>query len=268
MAQVPPPQMSADSDPRSALRALIERGAGTSVAATMLRLLLLRQEHPDAVIATEALRVQDDVVVIRATIALPTGAAGSGISAEHVADPREWAAAVERTQTHAIARALDTLGDALEAATGRAPADGALPLQATREPVTAAAPDAMPQPEPEADRPAEPPPGRVTAPPAAHGAPAAPEAETPPVIDALRRANRRATSMAAPDPAASPAGAEDDAPLADYSWTAFWTRARELGLNKPAIEERIGRPIQGLSPLQLREALEQTGLDFRPSPEG
>jgi TPP-dependent indolepyruvate ferredoxin oxidoreductase alpha subunit len=66
----------------------------------------------------------------------------------------------------------------------------------------------------------------------------------------------------APPPSATATATEDEDHLEDYSWTAFWSRARELGLNKAAIEERLGRPTHGLSPRQLREALEQTGIDF------
>lgn len=269
MADAPHPTTPGSSDPRSALRALIERGAGTSVAATMLRLLLLRQEHPDATIGTEALRVENDLVVIRATIALPTGATGSGISAEHIADAREWAAAVERTETHAIARALDTLGYALEATTSQAPAD--LPRVAAPAPERVEQDEAPSEvPEEEADLAPEPPQGRVTPLPTSPRPQRPPEAETPPVIDALRRANRRPSPTGTPGLTTVPAPDADveEAPLEDYSWTAFWKRAKELGMDRAAVEARIGRPIQGLSPLELRQALERTGLDFHSASDG
>lgn len=281
---------SADSEPRRALRALVERGAGTSAAATMLRLVLLREAYPEAVVGTEVVRADGEAVVIRATIALPSGAAGSGIAAAHIADAREWAAAVERTETHAIARALDTLGHVLDAAT---PVRATTRPQAPTFPVAAPAPDhegeagaatafdpeAEPEPEPEPE-PAYGPEAamadqeQVAPPPPVTSAPPVPAAETPPVIDALRRANRRgataATAPAQPAPARATASGprapvhpdDDEVPLEDYSWTAFWTRARELGLDRPTVEQRIGRPIHGLTPLQLRQALEQHGFDF------
>ena len=279
-----------DSDPRRALRALVERGAGTSVAATMLRLMLVREAHPEAAVTTDVVRADGEVVIIRATIALPTGAAGSGISAEHIADAREWAAAVERTETHAIARALDTLGYALDAATPAtaretarpeapgtpAEAHDAFAWDAEGEPEPEEEPGYEPEAEAEADLAYEEP-GDAAAPPVTSG-PRIPEAETPPVIDALRRANRRPAPPAAtapvqpspsrattPGPRASQGADADEAPLEDYSWTAFWTRARELGLDRPTVEQRIGRPIHGLTPLQLRQALEEHGFDFRGS---
>lgn len=54
-----------------------------------------------------------------------------------------------------------------------------------------------------------------------------------------------------------------DPPLEDYSWTAFWKWARNLGYeNKVAVEEIIGEPITSLSPAQVRNALRaKAGVD-------
>jgi len=42
--------------------------------------------------------------------------------------------------------------------------------------------------------------------------------------------------------------------LADYSWSAFWPWAKQLGYaNKDAVEKIIDRPIAGLSPAELRD---------------
>ena len=261
------PAPASEPDPRRALRALIERGEGTSAAATMLRLMWLRRDHPDANLATEVVEIEDNVVVIRATIALGTGAAGSGLSAEHITDERAWPEAVERTETNAIARALDTLGYVLEASATRE-TSVAQPQPRPQRPEPAPAPAAEPEPEAAMPEPAPIRPMRAQEPqPEPEAAEPAPvttgttwgDAAPPQVVGALRRMPRRPeTAPAAPTTTAT----EDEDHLEDYSWTAFWSRARELGLNKTTIEERLGRPTHGLSPRQLREALEQTGLDF------
>jgi hypothetical protein len=254
------PAHSAESDPRRALRTLIERGEGMSTAATMLRLMWLRREHPEADVSTDVVAIEDNMVVIRAAISLETGAAGSGISAAHLTDEREWTDVVERTETIAIARALDTLGYVLEASVTRDPVQTAPPARPAQPEAEPAPPQAEPAPATEA----EPEPAPVTSAPVPRDA-----GPTPPIVDALRRANRRpAAPGASAAAAAQPAPAEDDDHLEDYSWTAFWSRARELGLDRAAIEARLERPVQGLSPRQLRVALEQAGVDFGGSSEG
>lgn len=56
---------------------------------------------------------------------------------------------------------------------------------------------------------------------------------------------------------------DDDAPLEDYSWTAFWQWARKLGYqNKIAVEELIGQSITSLNPAQVRNLLRtKTGAE-------
>ena len=88
-------------------------------------------------------------------------------------------------------------------------------------------------------------------------------------LDDLAARVARLETRAAPAPAAAPtsapagrglrpvarpdAGAGAEPALEDYSFTAFWRWARELGYqNKDAIETLIGRSITGLSPADLR----------------
>ena len=49
--------------------------------------------------------------------------------------------------------------------------------------------------------------------------------------------------------------------MADYTWTHFWTWARANELStKGQVEQRIGRPIDGLMPHDVRQLLHETGV--------
>lgn len=49
---------------------------------------------------------------------------------------------------------------------------------------------------------------------------------------------------------------EEDAPLEDISWTAFWKWARDAGFeSKGAVEARIGRPMRDLNPAEVRRLI-------------
>lgn len=234
------PDPTEQPDPRQALRTLIERGEGTSASATILRLLWLRQDHPAAVVTTETAHLAETAVVIRATIALPHGGGGSGLAAATVDDPSEWAAAVERAETNAISRALDTLGYVLErASTAQAAPRAAQP--------SAHAPQPMPQPQPQPSGP------RSMPPPQPRPTPIQRQEETaPPVVNALRRAGQR--PQAVPE-----AARDDDALLPEYSWTTFWNTARGFGLDAKRVEEILGRPANQSSPKEAVEALREAG---------
>lgn len=239
-----------ESDPRQALGALVERGAGNSADAIMLRLLWLRQDHPEAAVTTEVIRVERDLVVMRASISLANAAAGSGIAAARIEDGDNWAGVVERTETVAISRALDTLGYVVSAAT-RQQSSVLPPRPESRrmeeepddpKPVDQGAPPAEPEPGP---------PGRERA------ASSRVDETAPPVVNALRRANRR---PATPTPASSPTSAEDDAHLAEYSWNTFWSRARGLGLTPEKVTEALGRPANQMTPKEAVSGLIEAGV--------
>ncbi len=72
---------------------------------------------------------------------------------------------------------------------------------------------------------------------------------------------RTAPSLEEPEEVNPPI--EDDAPLEDYSWTAFWLWARKIGYqNKTAVEEVIGQSITSLNPAQVRNLLRtKTGAE-------
>ncbi len=104
------------------------------------------------------------------------------------------------------------------------------------------------------------------------------ESPPPPVVDALRKASlrRRDTSerlhedlpdteppsSAEPLESVAPGPEPSDEPdLADYTWTHFWTWARANNLStKGQVEQRIGRPIDSLTPRDVRHMLHATGI--------
>ena len=250
-----------DIDIVAALKHLREIGAGDSAQATMLRVVWLRREMPGAVIDTEAVKIERDLVVIRAVTTLADGTAGSGFAAELTEDHPSLAIALETAETRAIGRALDVLGLILP-------------------------PETEPRPKPEPIRQPE----RAKTQPAA--APVEPE-DPPAVVDALRRAARsqprsihaveqpdaeepvaRSTAgdvrftVPTPFPQRSPSedtGGEDgeNVQMEDVSWTSFWRWARDKGMmRKVDIEQRIGRSIDELSPAEIRVALQETGIDL------
>ena len=253
------------ADPRQALRALIERGEGTSASATMLRLLWLRQDHHAATVVTETAHLTETAVVIRAMITIPGGGGGSGLAAATVDEPSAWAEAVERAETNAISRALDTLGYVLERASA-APS----PRQASVQP--------QPQPQPQQQPPMQPQqpqqapqqipqgqPGPRSMPPAQpRPTPIQRQDESaPPVVNALRRAQTRPQAVPPPQPEVAQ---EDDAHLPEYSWTGFWNAARGFGLDAKKVEEILGRPANQSSPKEAVEALRAAGA-WGPAPE-
>jgi len=249
--------VSQKSDPRELLRAMIDRGAGNSAEAIMLRLLWMRQDHPAAVVVTDGLHIASDRVVIRASISLPNGAAGSGIAAASMEDGEDWAEKVERTETIAISRALDTLGYVLRATATRTP-EVAKPAPASPErPVATPSPTPVESPASRNAPPAVPP---VTRPSTRI------DESAPSVVNALRRANRSPSSVP-PAPAGPPVANEEDAHLEEYSWNSFWARARELGLTPDKVTEILGQPAPQMTPMEAVAKLTEAGA-WSPVNEG
>jgi hypothetical protein len=107
----------------------------------------------------------------------------------------------------------------------------------------------------------------------------------PAVVDALRKASLRRTATPEsvepdqeidepeaeqpvepePEPVArneqETVRSEVEPDMADYTWTHFWTWARANELTtKGQVEQRIGRPIDGLMPHDVRKLLHDTGI--------
>ena len=229
------------------------------------RLRALRSRYPGTALRTQLTHIHDDQVVVRAELTLPDGSSVSAYAAEPSEQSGLLDGAIELAEQRATARALDLLGL------------GELPVNANRsEPV------AETHAEPGVETPARP-----------------PDRSAPPVVDALRKASQRrpapelqppsvetrdeprqdSASASWPEPApearrepepetehapsqpAPPAAAPDEPNLADYTWTHFWTWARANDLStKGQVEQRIGRPIDNLTPRDVRQLLHDNGV--------
>ncbi len=71
------------------------------------RLLWLRNEHPNAVIDTELVRLEREEAVFKARVSIPGGGSATGWGSESIGDFRDF---VEKAETKAIGRALAALG--------------------------------------------------------------------------------------------------------------------------------------------------------------
>jgi hypothetical protein len=71
------------------------------------RLLWLRTEHPDAVIETELVRLEERDAVFKARVSIPDGGSATGWGSESAGDFRDF---LEKAETKAIGRALAALG--------------------------------------------------------------------------------------------------------------------------------------------------------------
>lgn len=250
------------------MRQLRGRGGAQDYLDVKFRLLWLRREHPDAETLTEHIRIDDTVAIFKATVSIPGGGKASGHGSETAADFPDY---IEKAETKALGRALNALGYG---------AQFAEPETETEE-----APPPTPRETPADRKVAKPAARAATAAesprPAAIEEPAAASATTEPTpIPSRGTAERRSGSRPAPveigaardrstPPAPTPfpssaparqgassATADQEPPLEDYSWTAFWKWAREQGYeSKGGIEAFIGRPMNNLNPAEVRQMI-------------
>ncbi len=188
------------------------------------RLRALRGRYAGTTLSTDLTHIHDDQVVMRAAISLPDGSGVTAHAAEPIDDSGMLDIAIELAEHRATARALDLMGI------------GDLSAETRRRPSP--------------PRPAE----------------AAP-AVTP---DTPEDAAEEAITSTEPDEPAEDVATEsepespvtnDEPDLADYTWTHLWSWARRHGLtNRDQVEVRIGRPIEGLGPRDIRELLMAAGL--------
>jgi hypothetical protein len=210
-------------DPKPLVERLRAGGLETAQEVDLL-LLWMRKEHPTAKILTDLAQFDPEIAVIRAVISLPSGAEATGYGSALSAEGKEM---VERAETKAIGRALNALGYSVESFDGR-------PAQSERRSETPApAPIQAVESPPEIEMVEE-------------ELPSEPETEPTPAPTS------RQAASATKD-------AEDvEVEAADYSWTAFWRWARQLGFaNRGAVEAYIGRDFNELQPADLRRLIRE-----------
>lgn len=71
------------------------------------RLLWLRTEHPEAIIETELVKIEERDAVFKARVSIPGGGSATGWGSESAGDFRDF---LEKAETKAIGRALAALG--------------------------------------------------------------------------------------------------------------------------------------------------------------
>lgn len=81
--------------------------AGRDYLEVKWRLLWLRTEHPDAVMETEMVRLDDGFALFRARVAIPGGGESTGWGSETRQDFFDY---IEKAETKALGRALAALG--------------------------------------------------------------------------------------------------------------------------------------------------------------
>ncbi len=188
----------------------------------------LREAHPDARVTVEMIPSDDALIPVRVQIETSNGAVGSG---------HGTAAGIEEAEDRAIVRAAETLGfrgSIRDGGIDPVPQDDPAPQLPPFEPDQPAQPSA---PQPRAGRSGHLGPAVVTRPRSHSGSSGTtPPQERPPDVPAI-----------------------DDSvetEMEDISWTAFWTWARGQGFETgDAVARAIGRPIQGLTPREVRELL-------------
>jgi hypothetical protein len=104
MSERTAPTPSSNFEPAKYLVNLNGRGEYLEVK---WRLLWLRTEHPDAVIETELVRLEERDAVFKARVSIPGGGSATGWGSESAGDFRDF---LEKAETKAIGRALAALG--------------------------------------------------------------------------------------------------------------------------------------------------------------
>ncbi len=278
MTSSPHPLHDGSLDPLALLQ---RHGDGNDHRGIRLRLLWLRQQHPEARVRTKLVFRDDRTVVMSARVTLPNGGEGAGHAASPIQDAAVFAEALEAAELRAIGRALDMLGYIVVDPRTEASAP-------SQEPIPVASPPTERQ-QPEGDAaPAEPPPevqphrrppehvqairalrDRHTMPPA-EASPDPSDSEpnqpapdiaqapvAPPHGEATGSARDQLKAPPQPDAPPPPDSPDAEPELEDISWTAFWTWARnthQIG-SRVQVEELLGQPVARKTPGELRQLL-------------
>lgn len=217
--------------------------------AALHALTWLRERFPQARYSSLATPSEEAEIAVRVDIAVNDGPAASGHGV---------ALAIEAAEDRAIVRAAEGLGYRESASTVETrPAPRSIaPPTPIEEPALAPIPVRPTEPTPEQPRDATP----------RQGAPAPLAGRSgqmgPPV---MVRPRAQVTPVRGNAPGATPPRstlrpvpdiADDDDNLADVSWTEFWKWARSRGYDsREAINEAIGRSMDGLTPRDVRAML-------------
>jgi len=251
------------------VRQLRGRGGAQDYLDVKFRLLWLRREHPDAETLTEHIRIDDTVAIFKATVSIPGGGKASGHGSETATDFPDY---IEKAETKALGRALNALGYGAQFAEPEAEAadEAATPPRETApdrprsksaaRAATAAAPPSRPA---AVEEPAPTPATPEPTPMPSRGTSERSTGSRPAPVEIGAARDRPTPPAPTPFPSAAPSrqgatagNSDQEPPLEDYSWTAFWKWAREQGYeSKGGIEAFIGRPMNNLNPAEVRQLI-------------
>jgi hypothetical protein len=250
------------------VRQLRGRGGAQDYLDVKFRLLWLRREHPDAETLTEHIRIDDTVAIFKATVSIPGGGKASGHGSETATDFPDY---IEKAETKALGRALNALGYGAQFAEPETEAEVEVssppretPPDRSRANPTARAAAAAPPPQPATvEEPAPAPATPEPTPMPSRGTTERRSGSRPAPVEIGAARDRSTPPAPTPFPSATPSrqgaaagGSDQEPPLEDYSWTAFWKWAREQGYDsKGAIEAYIGRPMNNLNPAEVRQLI-------------
>jgi len=201
------------------------------------RLRALRSRYPGTSLTTDLTHIQDEQVVVRAALVMPDGSAVTAYAAEPIDETGMLDGAIELAEQRATTRVFDLLG------VGDFGAETRRPAARERQPDAGSGP--LIDPAIETDAP--------------------PLDEAGDELDDATVAESATvdveTHESAPARDQEPVETDDEPDLADYTWTHLWSWARTHGLtNRSQVEERIGRPIEGLGPREIRQLLQEAGV--------
>lgn len=266
MAPPKHPLQEGSFDPLAMLRQV--RDDGSDIRAIRLRMLWLRQREPDARLTTDLVRLDERVVVMSASVALPGGAEGAGHAAAGIEPDADLASLIEATELRAIGRALDAIGYVVvEQHPAEEPRERERPQPEPERPAEPAAQQEGPRSEPpdhvRAIRSIRDREQRQQAPPTTEPRTEAPETEPRPIrreppASPQRPAQTPTTpERSGPRRIETPPADDGEPPLEDVSWTAFWNWARETYQmrSRVQLEELLGQPVGNKSPGELRRLL-------------
>ena len=277
--------MSQRFDPRPHLRELLD---GTPYLDVKWRLHWLRNEHPEAVIETQLVSLDDDSAVCKATVRIPNGGSATG----HASAARGAGGAdhSEQAETRAIGRALAALGygaqfsedDALQSRPAAKPTE-----TPAERPVSLVAPPTISQPQPPTrmrpmrDDDDAPDPEAPAPRPEPRSEPREPvdvrdsrgRRETRPVREMREAPEQDDTDNPEPTPLKRGSdllpGAEKSDTVApareDVSWTRFWEWAKRHGYRDAAhLRELLGIDVNALTPGEVRAHIKRYEVDHPP----
>lgn len=226
----------------------------------------LRREHPEARITAELVTALGEQAIVRVMVELPGHGSVSALGSAGAGESPRW---VELAENRALLRALSLLGyQAAEHWAARPSAEPETPALSAPSNQPSSWDQAIERPEPvrreaQVARPVEPVgvaplPGRSDGtgqvPPETglaggiareRGAPLAPSTQTARPAAGPEEASRRESKE------------PRSATRSDYGWDEFWRWARARGFSrKDQIAEALGYSVEGLTPRELRAALE------------